>query len=558
MAALFSALINILYLAPTIYMLQVYDRVMQSGSTLTLLYLTVVAAGALGTLCALDAVRQRLLVRAGLRLDRLLSTRILDSLLTRLSSGPGANVIKQVMRDFDTFRQAMAGPAAMALFDAPWTPIYVFVAFMLSWKLGLLTVVGAGVLLTVSVLNQRATKARLQTATQANSIAYMTQEAVTQNAETVRALGMRRAMVTRQEAERRVGLDLSAEAQFLGSKYASWTKFLRLFLQSCALGMGALLAINHEISAGSIIAASVLMTRALQPIEQVVGSWSLIMQSRSAFENLCRLFRETDSDAPPRTRLPAPAGRLQAERIVTRLPGGGAEALLKNVSFVLNPGEMLGVIGPSGAGKTTLARVLAGAISADLGTVRIDGANTADWDPDNLARYIGYLPQDSGLMAGTIKENICRFSNWTGADPDDIDRLAIEAAQAAGIHDMILRMPQGYDTRLGLNGAGLSAGQSQRVALARAVYGSPSLLVLDEPNSHLDAVGEAALLRCLSEAKARGAAIVVVAHRAGILNVVDQLLLLQDGVVTQWGPRADVHAYLSASENAGRLAAARS
>jgi ABC-type protease/lipase transport system fused ATPase/permease subunit len=285
----------------------------------------------------------------------------------------------------------------------------------------------------------------------------------------------------------------------------------------------------------------------------VVASWSLLMQARTSFDNLCRLFAETDSEEVARTRLPAPTGRLLVERVVTRMPGSATEALLKNVTFGLDPGELLGVIGPSGAGKTTLARVIAGANPPDLGAVRIDGANMADWDPDNLARYIGYLPQDSGLLAGTIKENISRFANWAGADPEEVDRLTIEAAQVAGIHDMILRLPMAYETKLGLNGGGLSAGQAQRVALARALYGSPALLVLDEPNSHLDAVGEQALIRCLSEMKARGCSVIVIAHRAGILNIADKLLVLRDGAVDQFGPVAEVTAYLSANENAGRI-----
>ena len=551
---MFSALMNILYLTPTLYMLNVYDRVMLSGSETTLLWLTLVAAAALATLSGLDAMRQRLLVRAGLRLDRLLSARILGSLVARSRTGANPSLVKQAMRDFDTFRQAMGGAAALAIFDAPWTPVYILAAFMLHPLLGVLTIVGAGILLTLTILNQRATKTRLQQASQANAVAYISQEAVSQNAETVRALGMRRALVARQEAERRVGLDLSAEAQFLGGKYSSWTKFLRLFLQSCALGAGAWMAIHHWISSGSIIAASVLMTRALQPIEQVVGSWSLLIQARTSFDNLCRLFNETDTEEVIRTRLPAPSGRLQLERVVTRMPGSATEALLKNITFNLEPGELLGVIGPSGAGKTTLARVISGAISPDLGTVRIDGANMADWDPDTIARYIGYLPQDSCLMSGTIKENISRFTNWTGADAEEIDRLTVEAAQSAGIHELILRLPLAYETRLGLNGGGLSAGQAQRVALARALYGSPTLLILDEPNSHLDAIGEAALIRCLSEQKERGASIIVIAHRAGILNIADKMLLLRDGAVDQFGARADVTAYLSASENAGRIA----
>lgn len=551
-AMVFSALVNILYLAPTLYMLQVYDRVVPTGSGLTLIYITLVIAYALATLSLLDHVRMRLLIRVGLRLDRLLSAEILSRLLARARGGPASAMVGQAMREFDVFRQSLSGAAALAIMDLPWAPIYVAVAFIMHPVLGIITVIGAAILVAISILNQRATRARLQAANQANTIAYVSQDSIAQNAETVRALGMRRALVNRQEAERSVGLQLTAEAQFLGGKYSSVTKFVRLFLQSIALGAGAWLAVKHQISSGSIIAASVLMTRALQPIEQLVGNWALFMQGRTAYENLCRLFTDTEADDPLRTRLPAPSGRLQLERVVTRVPGGN-DALLKNVSFSVDPGNILGIIGPSGAGKTTLARVMSGAIPPDMGTVRVDGAATSDWDPDNLARYIGYLPQNPALLAGTVKENISRFAGWGGGDPDEIDKLTVEAAQSAGVHEMILRLPFGYDTRLGPMGAGLSAGQAQRIALARALYNGPSIIVLDEPNSALDAQGEAALTRALKEAKARGAAIIIIAHRAGVLNIADQLLLLREGVVDQWGPRADVVAYLSANENSGKL-----
>jgi PrtD family type I secretion system ABC transporter len=545
-AMVFSAGVNLLYLAPTLYMLQVYDRVTPTGSGMTLMYVTLVVAYALATLSLLDHVRQRLLVRVGLRLDRLLSAQILARLMARARAGAPSAMVGQAMRDFDVFRQSLGGPAALALIDLPWTPIYVAAAFMLHPALGLLTIFGGAVLIALNLANQRATRARLQAAHKANAVAYASQDALVQNAEAIRALGMRQALINRQEAERGIGLGLTAEAQLLGGRYAGATKFVRLFLQSLALAAGAWLAVKHQISAGSIIAASVLMTRALQPIEQVVASWGVIMQGRSAYEGLCTLFTDTEGDAAARTQLPAPAGRLQVERVLTRV-AGNPEALLRNITFAVEPGCVLGVIGPSGAGKTTLARVIAGATPPDLGVVRIDGASMTDWDGDALARHIGYLPQNPALLEGTVKDNISRFAAWTGEDAETIDRQAIEAARSAGVHEIILRLPKGYDTKLGPGGSGLSAGQAQRIALARALYGAPALLVLDEPNSALDAPGEAALAAAIQAAKARGAAIVIVAHRAGVLALADHLLVLRDGAVEQWGPKAAV---------LGRIAAA--
>ncbi|WP_165185443.1 type I secretion system permease/ATPase [Caulobacter soli] len=540
-AAVFSAFINLLLLAPTIYMMQVYDRVVPTEGRLTLLYLTLVVAFALGTQTALESVRSRLLTLAGLRLDRLLAGGILQKLMSAMTPGSSA----QGMREFDIVRQALSGPVAVAAFDIPWTPIYVLVAFMIHPALGAMTIVGGVVLVTLAVLNERATRGRAREAFAAQSQAYASQEAAAANGEVVRALGMRGALRERQLADRRTGLDLSAKAQFTGGGYSAATKFTRMFLQSAALGLGAWLAVDKQISAGSIIAASVLMSRALQPIEQLVGSWGVVGQVRGALNNLIKLFPPTRGLDVSGTQLPAPTGALALEQVAVRAPGEGGAVLLRGVSFRLTPGEILGVIGPSGAGKTTLARVAAGAIAPDMGAVRLDGASLADWDGDRLGRYIGYVPQDSGLMAGSIKDNISRFAIWVGADPTIVDADVVAAAQAAGVHELILRLPKGYDTTLGAGGRGLSAGQAQRVALARALYGEPPLLVLDEPNSALDADGETALNNTLLAAKQRGAAILIVAHRTGILNIADRLLVLRDGQIEMLGPRADVVAKMS-------------
>ncbi|CAN7248023.1 type I secretion system permease/ATPase [Caulobacter sp. LjRoot300] len=545
-AAVFSALINILLLAPTIYMMQVYDRVVPTEGRLTLLYLTLVVAFALGTQTALESVRSRLLTLAGLRLDRLLAGGILQKLMSAMAPGASA----QGMREFDIVRQALSGPVAVAAFDIPWTPIYVLVAFMIHPALGAMTIVGGAVLVALAVLNERATRTRAREAFVAQSQAYASQEAAAANGEVVRALGMRGALRERQLADRRAGLDLSAKAQFTGGGYSAATKFTRMFLQSAALGLGAWLAVDKQISAGAIIAASVLMSRALQPIEQLVGSWAVVGQARGALNNLIKLFPPGRGLEVSGTQLPAPTGALALEQVAVRAPGEGP-VLLRGVSLKLTPGEVLGVIGPSGAGKTTLARVAAGAVTPELGTVRLDGANLADWDGDRLGRYIGYVPQDSGLLAGSIKDNISRFEIWSGGDPAIVDAEVVAAAQAAGVHELILRLPKGYDTTLGAGGRGLSAGQAQRVALARALYGQPPLLVLDEPNSALDADGEMALNSAILSAKARGAAILIVAHRTGILNIADRLLVLREGQVELVGPRTEVVAKMAAAAQAG-------
>jgi len=548
-AAAFSALINILLLAPTIYMMQVYDRVVPTEGRLTLLYLTLVVAFALATQTALETVRSRLLTLAGLRLDRLLAGGILQRLMSAMAPGASA----QGMREFDIVRQALSGPVATAIMDIPWTPLYVLVAFLIHPALGVMTIIGGAVLVVLAVLNERATRNRAREAFVAQAQAYASQEAAAANGEVVRALGMRGALRERQLADRRSGLDLSAKAQFTGGGYAAATKFTRMFLQSAALGLGAWLAVEKQISAGAIIAASVLMSRALQPIEQLVGSWGLVGQARGALNNLIKLFPDKGMEVSG-TQLPAPTGALALEQVAVRAPNEGP-VLLRGVSLKLSPGEILGVIGPSGAGKTTLARVAAGAITPDAGTVRLDGANLADWDGDRLGRYIGYVPQDSGLLAGSIKDNISRFAIWAGADPAVVDAEVVIAAQAAGVHELILRLPKGYDTLLGAGGRGLSAGQAQRVALARALYGEPPLLVLDEPNSALDADGEMALNGALVAAKMRGAAVMIVAHRTGILNIADRLLVLRDGQMEMLGPRADVVAKMA---EAAKAAASKS
>jgi PrtD family type I secretion system ABC transporter len=536
-AAGFSALVNILYLAPTLYMLQIYDRVLPTGGLLSLAFLTLAVVFALATLAMLDSLRQRILVRLGLRLDRQLAPEV----LARLTGGLGPDAgprLRQAMREFDAFRNVVAGPAATAMLDAPWTPIYLALCFVLHPLLGVIAVIGAGALLILAILNEQATRTKLEAMHEASAQAYASQEAIASHGGLVRALGMREPLIVRQLLERRAAVGLQADAQFTGGVYTGLIRFLRLTLQSLALGTGAWLAVRHEISAGGVIAASILLSRSLAPVEQIVGAWKNVMQARDGFRTLAELF-ERSPPVAPRTRLPEPKGRLQAEQACVRASDGSG-MILRGVSFDLNPGEIIGVVGPSGAGKTTLARVLVGALTPDMGCVRIDGADLADWQSERLAAHVGYLPQNCGLFAGTVKENIARFASITDANPGEIDERAVEAATAAGAHEMILRLPQAYDTPLGPGGAGVSAGQAQRLALARALYGQPRVFVFDEPNSNLDFEGETALERAIAAQKARGASLVVIAHRLNILGVADKLLVLREGAMDLYGPRREV------------------
>jgi len=538
--AVFSALLNLLFLVPMLYMLQVYDRVIPTRGHLTLFFLTLVLVFGLTTLALLDFVRARLLVRASIRLDRQLAGVLLDTSLARRDRTFDA-VARQSMREFDTLRQALTGPAIVALCDAPWSPIYILICFVIHPLIGLLVLVGAAILAAVAVRNSTATSGPIQSAHDAAARAYASQEQVLAGAENVRALGMRRAMVRRHLAERDAMLTLQSGASFAGSRYVTISKFLRLALQSLALGLGAWLAIGNSISGGAVFAASFLAGRALQPIEQLLGTWRTVAQARAAYDKLNSLLEARETDTAM-TQLPPPEGRMDVEQL-TVLNAAGDGAILAGISFQLVPGEVVAVVGPSGAGKSTLLRMLAGAGRPDRGIIRVDHANVLDWDPERLAAYVGFLPQDVCLFAGTIKENIARFEDSNAGD-EDVDAKAIAAAKACFAHELILKLPNGYDATLGWGGRGLSAGQAQRVGLARALYGDPPIILLDEPNAHLDASGEGQLVDTLVALKARQAAVLVVAHRLGVLAAVDKIMVLRDGRLEAFGSRDEIIARL--------------
>jgi ATP-binding cassette subfamily C protein len=542
-AAAFSFFLNLLFLAPAIYMLQIYDRVVTTGGKATLFFVTLALAIALVTLAALDWIRGRLLVRASVRLDTALAPVIVKRMM---SAGGQENV--QALRDFDTVRQTVASPAAAALFDAPWAPIFIIVAFMLHFWIGVLAVLSVLLLFAVAWRNQIATRETVDVATRALAQSHASGQAAALHGNVVRALGMTSALSARQLAQRSDGLGSLAQSQFTGGRFSAISRFIRLFVQSASLGLGALLAIAGEITAGAIIAASILVGRALQPVESLVGGWSSLNAARAALARLADVMANPVEADRIRTQLPKPSGRLDVEQVGVQ--GSEGQAVLLGVSFCAAPGEILGIIGPSGSGKTTLAKVIVGATIPQLGNVRIDGAQRSDWDPDLLGRSVGYLPQESSLFEGTIKDNVSRFAAWAPEDGEDIDAKVIAAAKLAGVHDLILQLPQGYDSWLGPLGAGLSAGQAQRVALARALYGRPNLLVLDEPNAFLDSDGEAALIRAIEAERSRGATILLIAHRRAILEPANRLLVLEGGRPKMIGPAREVVARLTSAAGA--------
>lgn len=548
-AAAFSALVNILYIAPTLYMLQVYDRVLQTQGLQTLAFLTAILLFALLALATLDRARQRLLARAGARMDTVLTPLILDASLGR----PTLAISRQGLREFDQMRETLTGPGMLALFDAPWVPIYLFVCFLVHPWIGVIASFGCVLLPIIAYANARVTKFKNVEAQRVARITYANQDMLLSSAESVRALGMRRAMVARQVRQRASMLRAQTLASLASGSYFAFSKFVRLALQSLALGLGALLAIDHKISAGAIFASAFLLARTLQPIEQLIGAWRSIAQFKEGYTNLGALLDDSSSQIP--TQLPDPCGGIILED-VTILNEARESPVLRSISLSIRPGEVIALIGPSGAGKSTLARALAGAIPLDRGHIRFDHSDITNWEPERLAKHIGYLPQDITFFAGTIAENIARFAGELSHDRNVIDANVIAAARKVSAHALITRLSSGYDYLLGLGGKGLSAGQAQRVAFARAVYGDPAILILDEPNAHLDKEGDDAMVAALAILKSEGKTILIVSHKLSILPVVDRILVLRDGTADMFGPRDKVLAKIAAPKVQNRPPAA--
>ncbi|PAY05922.1 type I secretion system permease/ATPase [Bradyrhizobium sp. UFLA03-84] len=533
-AGIFSLAINLLYLAGPLYMLQVYDRVISSASEMTLLMLTIALLLAFMALAGLDAVRARVLTRASVRLDQKIAARVMTAIIDRSANAGGTR--SQLLRDFDTFRQFITGPGINAIFDLPWAPIYVAVIFVLHPFLGAFALGCVCLLILMALLNEWLTKLPLTEAGESSARNYSFTEMSLRNTEVVRAMGMTGGLLRRWRRDR----DRMLERQVLASDRAatmqSLIRFLRLAMQSLILGLGAYLVIERMTTAGSMFAASILLGRTLQPVEQLVGSWRNLVSARAAFRRIQDLL----SANPVRDSglsLPRPAGRLSVEG-VTFVPPMSNRPILRGVTFAIEPGEVLGIIGPSGAGKSTLSRHLVGVLRPSAGAVRLDGGEVSSWVKTSLGDHIGYLPQDIELFADTIAANVSRFQKGR-------DQETIFAAQMAGVHEMILHLPEGYDTQVGEGASILSGGYRQRIGLARAVFGNPSLVVLDEPSSNLDADGDAALADCVVQLKKQGTTVVIVSHRPATIGVVDKILVLRDGVAEMFGPRAEILARLT-------------
>ena len=531
-AILFSSVINLLMLVPPLYMMQVYDRVLSSRSEATLVALTVLTLGAFAAMGLLEVIRSRILVRVSARLDTLLSPLIFDAVFrNHVRTMGGART--QPLNDVATVRQFVAGQGLFAFFDIPWAPIFLLLLFLLHPFLGLLSLGGGVILVILAFATERATRTRLADATRNSVAAANFAETSLRNGDALTAMGMLEAIKTRWMRRHNESLRLQSGASDWAGILTNTTKVVRIALQSLMLGAGALLAIEGKISPGLMIAASIIGAKSLAPVEALIGNWNQVVAAQLAWRRLRGLL-DMVAVEPDRMALPTPKGQLSVSAIVVAPPGAAA-AVLKGVSFDLQPGEALGILGPSGSGKSTLARVITGVWPAASGTVRIDGAELSQWSRDALGPHMGYLPQDVDLFDGTVAENIARLGP---VDPEAV----VEAAQRAGIHDLILSLPQGYDTPIGESGNRLSGGQRQRVGIARALYGTPALCIFDEPNSNLDEAGEGHLIQALLHLRETKRTAIIIAHKPSILNHVDKIMILQAGQVAFLGPRAEAFA----------------
>ena len=540
----FSAVINMLMLMPAIYMLQLYDSVLTSRNEMTLLMLTLIMLGAYIFMGSLEYVRSFVLIRVGAQLDMKLNKRVYTAAFEQsLKQGDGN--AGQALKDLTNLRQFLTGNALFAFFDAPWFPIYLFVIFMFHPILGVFALCGTVILITLAYINEKISHKPLA---EANSMAIASGNVASnnlRNAEVIEAMGMLPNIQSRWYKLHSRFLNLQAEASEKAGVVAALSKSFTVALQSLMLGLGALLVLDNSITPGMMIAGSILLGRAIAPVQLLISVWKQIGSTRSAYERLTQLLEQNPAREAGMA-LPKPKGAIAVEN-VTAVPPGGKIPVIKGLSFSLAAGEVLGIIGPSGSGKSTLARLLVGVWPAAAGKVRLDGADVYLWNKDELGPHIGYLPQDIELFAGTVSENIARFGEINA------DKVIL-AAKRAGVHEMILNMPEGYDTPLGDGGAGLSGGQKQRLGLARTMYDDPSLIVLDEPNSNLDDVGEQALLAALVDLKKRGKTIILITHRTSIISVTTKLLLLQDGSAKLFGPTSQVIEQLSKQQQQAQKA----
>jgi len=539
---IFSMVANVLMLAPTMYMLQIFDRVMVSRSDLTLIAMSLVTLFLFAVMAFSEWMRSRVLVQAGLRLDAILSARVFNASFEARLTQSGASVAR-TFTDLINIRQFVSGSGTLAFFDLPWAPIYLAVLFFLHPMLGYAALVFAAIQGALAWFGHRHTVAPSEAAAKANSDSSAYLQSKLRNVEVLESMGMVHNLQPHWQSRHDKALDLGGHAQALTHRISAWSKFIRYTQQSLALALGALLVIDGQLSPGGMIAANVLMGRALAPIDMLVGTWRNFVGARASFERLEDLLRDHPERDPALSRV-APQGAVTVRDLVATAPGRPMP-ILKGISTAVQAGAVTVVLGPSGSGKSTLARCLMGIWPDASGEVLLDGLPIEGWDRMELGPHLGYLPQDIELFEGSIAENIARFG---AVDPEKV----IAAARSAGLHEMILRFPKGYDTPIGEAGNLLSGGQRQRVGLARAVYGDPVLVVLDEPNANLDDVGEAALVRTVQELKARGCTVFLITHRPGILAVADRLLILQDGMVQADGPRDAVLNALRAAQAAAQ------
>ena len=541
---LFSFLANLLMLTPTIYMLQVFDRVMTSHSELTLLAVSLITLALFAIMALAEWMRSRVLVQAGVRFDEVLSTRVFNASFEANLSQSGGNP-GRAFSDLIHIRQFLTGNGIFTLFDAPWAPIYIAVTFMLHPWLGVLAIVFALVQLALAWFGHTRTVAPAEAAALTGSEVHAYLQGKLRNAEALESMGMIGNLQARWAERHQAWLDQASTAQGLSHRITAVSKFIRYTQQSLSLGAGALLVIDGQLSAGAMIAANVLMGRALAPIDQLAGTWRSFITTRSAFERLEALLGNHPERDAALTRV-APRGALTLSKVYATATGR-KEPILKDINLTVPAGTVTAVIGPSGSGKSTLARVMIGIWPQVSGEVLLDELPMASWNRVDLGPHLGYLPQDIELFEGTIAENIARFREL------DSEKV-IEAARCAGLHDMILRFPKGYDTPIGEAGNLLSGGQRQRIGLARAVYGDPVLIILDEPNANLDDAGEAALARTVEDLKGKGRTVFLITHRPGAIAAADRLVLLRDGQIQMQGTRDEVLATLrprTAPPNAG-------
>lgn len=531
-AGLFSVFVNLLQLTGPLYMLQIYDRVLASRSEETLVALSLLVACLFVAMAVLDHARARVLARIGVRLQQRLDARVFAAALHRLTAQPQDESALTAQRDLESLQRLWGSPLLPALFDLPWTPLFIAAIFLFHPALGWLAVAGGAFLVGATLLNQRLTRAPQLRATAAGMMADRLSDMLKQDSETVLGLGMSGAAFARWQQNRAAALLQATAAGDLGGAFATLIRSFRLFLQSAMLGLGAWLVLQDALTGGAMVAGSILLGRALAPLETAVSQWATVSRAQEGFARLSALLTR-QRPPPPRTTLPRPKALIEAHNLTVTAPAG-QQALLRMVSFAVQPGQALGVIGPSGAGKSSLARALIGVWPVTSGKLRLDGATLDQYDPDTLGSYIGYLPQRVTLFDGTIAENIARLS------PQPDSARVVQAARRAAAHDMILRLPDGYDTRVAHLGGRLSGGQIQRIGLARALYGDPALLVLDEPNSNLDNDGTLALNQAIRAVKSAGGAVLIMAHRPAAIQECDLLLVLEDGMRRAFGPRDQI------------------